>query len=143
MRMGPLEEIVPTSSAAGSFRVTPRSKRHALSAYDSTACTSVVTRIQFSPTGEYSAKVHFLTREEWTKELTDLVADVADSQSGHGDSEHVSSGSLGEVAKPAWDKVRRRSVVPLCDVYGTLQLCTVPRGVPRCPHPSSSWTEGR
>lgn len=43
-----------------------------------------------------------------------LVADVADSQSGNDDSE-LAVGTLGEVAKPAWDKVRQRRLFMLCE----------------------------
>lgn len=114
--MGPPDEIVPTSSTAGSYCITTLSERRTLSAHTTIACTSVVTRIHFSPTGEYRAQVHFLARAEWVNELEALVADVADSQSGNGDSElAAASGFLGEVAKPAWDKVRQRWLFMLCE----------------------------
>ncbi|KAG6902445.1 hypothetical protein C0995_016624 [Termitomyces sp. Mi166 len=52
------DEIVPTSS--------------------SRACTSVITEISYNDENDYRADIHFVTREEWMRELGILKGDIRD-----------------------------------------------------------------
>lgn len=66
------------------------------------ACTAAISEISYAPGSEYRARIQFVSRESWHKEISLLLEDVRDSRSaGDGDGD----GDVVAIPRAAKDKL--------------------------------------
>lgn len=94
------------------------------------ACTAAITEVAFAP-GQYRARIEFLSRESWQKEIELLKADYRDAHSNM-DAENDAATAV-ELSRSARDKLK--AVYRLDDddfAEGTLPELVEPPEVRRC-----------
>ncbi|KAK8083456.1 Nuclear GTPase SLIP-GC [Apiospora saccharicola] len=92
-----------------------------LPTYDGKACTAAVTEVSWNDSEEsdelYRAEVELITKDEWLKELHDLIEDIKSPASGDGDDSEDDSEKTE--AHISWAKIQ--SVYPHLDKETLLQ----------------------
>lgn len=77
-----------------------------------TACTAAVSEIAYCEEPCYTAKVEFISREQWREELSVLMSDIADSRQGTQDKEDTDRDVVSTISRSAQDKIRAVYRIP-------------------------------